>query len=74
MTLFDPYSHTRVHELRQEQLARRARLREKLGVDAPAPRSEPSRFSKGIASAVPFGWRKVTRREQPRTPRSALES
>ena len=30
MTLFDPYSHTRIQELRNEQLARSTRRREQL--------------------------------------------
>lgn len=34
MNLFDPYSHTRILELREEQLARRARRREALRLDA----------------------------------------
>ena len=33
MSLFDPYSHTRLHELRQEQLSRRALRHQKLGLD-----------------------------------------
>ncbi|MCC6959062.1 MAG: hypothetical protein IT301_04380 [Dehalococcoidia bacterium] len=32
MSLFEPYSHTRVHELRQEQLAAKARRRTELGL------------------------------------------
>ncbi len=35
MSLFDPYSHTRIRELRQEQLARDARRRSQLGLDEP---------------------------------------
>ena len=35
MTLFDPYSHTRILDLRQEQLARKARRREQLGIEDP---------------------------------------
>jgi hypothetical protein len=31
MSLFDPYSHTRLFELRQEQLSRKARRRDQLG-------------------------------------------
>jgi hypothetical protein len=33
MTLFDPYGHGRISELRQEQLARKAKRREALGLD-----------------------------------------
>ena len=33
MTMFDPYSHSRIQELRQEQLARRAQRREALRLD-----------------------------------------
>ncbi|MEO8539579.1 MAG: hypothetical protein ABI577_07555 [bacterium] len=34
MSLFDPYSHTRIQELRQEQLALKARQRTRLGFDS----------------------------------------
>jgi len=34
MTLFDPYSHTRIQELRNEQLARRTSQREQLNLQA----------------------------------------
>ena len=33
MNFLDPYSHTRIVELRQEQLARRAKRRSELGLD-----------------------------------------
>lgn len=33
MSLFEPYSHTRLQELRQEQLARKARRQSQLGLD-----------------------------------------
>ncbi len=33
MSLFEPYSHTRLQELRQEQLAKKAARQSKLGVD-----------------------------------------
>ena len=33
MTLFDPYSHTRINELRQERLTRKAKQREALGLE-----------------------------------------
>lgn len=33
MTLFEPYSHTRLSQLREEQLARKARLREQLQLE-----------------------------------------
>jgi hypothetical protein len=36
MTLFDPYSHTRILELRQERLARKARMRERLHLESEA--------------------------------------
>ena len=42
MSLFDPYSHTRIVELRQEQLARKAKRRNQLGLDeSPARRRLP---------------------------------
>jgi|GEM_PF-4172965 len=47
MTLFDPYSHARINELRQERLARTAKRREQLGIDA-----EPTIASLPAASAV----------------------
>lgn len=34
MTLFDPHSHHLIHQLRQEQLARKAARRKQLGLDA----------------------------------------
>lgn len=39
MTLFDPNSHLRIHQLRQEQLARKAERRNHNGLDniTPAP-------------------------------------
>ena len=37
MTLFDPYSHARLRELRPEQLARNARRREELQLDSAVP-------------------------------------
>jgi len=37
MSLYDPYSHTRLFELRQDQLARKARHREKAGLAAIDP-------------------------------------
>jgi hypothetical protein len=33
MTLFDPYSHARINELKQERLAQKAKRREQLGID-----------------------------------------
>ena len=33
MTFFDPYSHTRIQELRHERLARSARRREQLDLE-----------------------------------------
>ena len=41
MSLFDPYSHTRIVELRQEQLARKAKRRNQLGLDESPRRSLP---------------------------------
>ena len=42
-SLFDPYTHTRLMQLREEQLAKKARRRQALGLDArgslAAPRS-----------------------------------
>ena len=46
MTLFDPYSHGRILELRQEQLARAARRRHQLRLDT------ESATTAGIAPAV----------------------
>lgn len=36
MSLFEPYSHTRLQELRQEQLAKKARRQTQLGLDREA--------------------------------------
>lgn len=36
MSLIDPYSQTRLFELRQEQLARKARRRQQLGIEEPS--------------------------------------
>ena len=35
MTLFDPYSHSRIQELRNEQLARKNTRRRELQIDTP---------------------------------------
>lgn len=76
MTLFDPYSHARVYELRQEQLARKAHLREKLGVDALPPRFEyastGNRLVAGFARIT--GRRSVAQSNQPGAVRPALDS
>ena len=34
MSMFDPYSHTRLHELRQEQLARKVRFRRQVNAES----------------------------------------
>ena len=34
MSLFDPYTHTQLHRLKQEELARKARRQEQLHADA----------------------------------------
>lgn len=44
MTLFDPHSHHLIHQLRQEQLARKAARRKQLGLDAIAAPSPGSRI------------------------------
>ncbi len=44
MTLFDPHSHHLIHQLRQEQLARKAARRKQLGLDAIATPSFGSRI------------------------------
>lgn len=44
MTLFDPHSHHLIHQLRQEQLARKAERRKQLGLDAIATPSRGSRI------------------------------
>jgi hypothetical protein len=50
MSLFDPYSHTRIYELRQEQLARKARRRTDLGLDAPSSRDARQPVSRFVHS------------------------
>ena len=48
MSLFDPYSHSRLQELRQEQLSRKARRHQQLGLDR-----EPERpITASIAATV----------------------
>ena len=56
MTLFDPYSHTRILELRQERLARKARMRERLHLE-----SEATIANIPVAAAVRSLLARVTR-------------
>jgi hypothetical protein len=51
MTLFDPYSHGRILELRQEQLARRAKRREQLRLDE-APTGIPAAAVRALLARV----------------------
>lgn len=75
MTLFDPYSHSRVHELRQEQLNRKARLREKLGLDRSGTVDTPRPLAR-IATAIArvFGKSTESGCPQPGSVRPALDS
>lgn len=45
MTLFEPYGHSRIAELRREQVARKARLRNELGSHQAAPTGRRSPFA-----------------------------
>ena len=58
MSMFDPYSHTRLHELRQEQLARKARTRHIEGSGTPELFGQQS-----IAAVVQAMANRVTRRK-----------
>ncbi len=48
MSLFEPFSHTRLRELRQEQLATKARRHSQLGLD----RETERQLTTSIAQAV----------------------
>ena len=48
MSLFEPYSHTRLQELRQEQLAKKARRQSQLGLD----RDTERQLTASIAQSV----------------------
>ena len=60
MTLFDPYSHGRILELRQEQLARAARRRRQLRLD-----EEPAIDSIPAATAVRAILARVSHHRKP---------
>lgn len=70
----DPYSHTRIYELRQEQLARKARRRSDLGLDAPSR----SNARQPISSVVRSLSRRFGRSQTPIAPapkgRRAMDS
>jgi len=73
MTLFDPYSHTRLHELRQERLERKVRRLEQLGYE---PAVHPARRTlakalRALASQIAPAADPV---EQPTSPRHSLET
>lgn len=56
MTLFDPHSHRLIHQLRQEQIARKAARRKQLGLDtlkAPSVASRIAGAVRVVASRVP---------------------
>lgn len=56
MTLFDPHSHRLIHQLRQEQLARKAARRKQLGLDtlrAPSAAGRIAGAARAIAARVP---------------------
>ena len=72
MSLIDPYSQTRLFELRQEQLARKARRRQQLGIEAgPSLRGS-------LATGAQAMLRRITRtkasRPAPVPGRPALDS
>lgn len=48
MSLFEPFSHTRLQELRQEQLATKARRHSQLGLD----RETERQLTTSVAQAV----------------------
>ena len=67
MSLFDPYSHTRIHELRQEQLARKARRHNELGLEA-ALHADARKSTSALIATLTSRWR---RGEKPAAPVSA---
>lgn len=50
MTLFDPHSHHLIHQLRQEQLARKAARRRQLGLHAFRGASSGARLAAAISA------------------------
>lgn len=70
MSLFDPYSHTRLLELRQEQLARKAARRKALRLDEeplPGMRDGAARVLRALAARVAT-TNTAERQQQPTTP------
>lgn len=69
-SLFDPYSHTRLLELRQEQLARKAARRKALRLDEeplPGLRDSAARILRALAERVAT-TSPTERRQPPTTP------
>lgn len=70
MSLFDPYSHARLHELRQEQLARKASRRKALQLDVeplPGYRDGVARILRALAERVATTT-SAERQQAPSTP------
>ena len=70
MSLFDPYSHARLLELRQEQLARKAARRKALRLDEeplPGKRDGAARILRALAERVAT-TRTAERQPSPTTP------
>lgn len=66
--MFDPYSHARIHELRQEQLARKESRRKAIGLDAeplPGFRDNTARILRALAERV--ATTSTAERQQPPT-------
>lgn len=71
MTLFDPNSHRLIHELRQEQLARKAARRRQLGVDGLRRPSAASRIAgavRAVAARFPHRGSSAPRPTRPASP------
>ncbi|MCL4242601.1 MAG: hypothetical protein KJ048_14730 [Dehalococcoidia bacterium] len=71
MTLFDPHSHHLIHQLRQEQLARKAERRKQLRLDTLNGPSAASRIAgavRAVAARVPQRGSSAPRPAHPASP------
>ena len=71
MTLFDPHSHDLIHQLRQEQLARKAARRRQTGLDTLKAPSAASRIAvavRAVAARVPQRGSTAPRPTHPASP------
>ena len=71
MTLFDPHSHHLIHQLRQEQLARKAARRKQLRLDtlrAPSVAARMAGAVRAVAARVPQRGSSAPRPTHPASP------